>query len=359
MQKRIAIIYQAAAAPESNGIIKPFKEGGYADSGADIAYALKQQQFELITPTSTPAIEQDLDWVFPDTAIGIQTAIDLGANVLWLNTVLYKGHPVEPYLQQGLSVIGQLPETVDRFDDKWVTNGLLKANHLAIPKSTIITRQNLLSFMLNFPYPVVAKPIRGRGSQGVHLLENEASLQELLQDMISARTYGDVLYVEEFLGGEELTVTVMPPGTFYISNRLMVKKNYWALPPVRRFNHQNGIAPYNGTVAVVENSAVMGDFELEMDDIKQLCRDCETAAGIVKAKAPIRIDCRADASGKFYLFDVNMKPNMTGPSRPHRHNQDSLTAIAAKKIGWNYGALINNIAGLAWTLSKNSSTLIP
>lgn len=346
------MIYQAQSAPETNGALKPMKDGGYADSGADIACALIAQKIPLVTPTDTPDIANDLDWVFPDTRMGIQTAVDLGANMIWLNTVLYKGHPIEEFISKGLSVIGQVPETVDRFDDKWVTNGLLKANHLPIPKSTVITRQNLSSFFLNFPYPVVAKPIRGRGSQGVYLVEHAEALNALLKDMFTEGLFGDVLYVEEYLSGEELTITVMPPGTYRTQQQNIKKNGYWALPAVRRFNHQNGIAPYNGVVAVSDNSEVMGDFELEMDDIKQLAAQCELAAAIVKARAPIRIDCRANAQGKYFLFDLNMKPNMTGPSRPHRMHQDSLTAIAAKKIGWDFKNLIANIAQQNWAIAK-------
>lgn len=356
MDVKIALLYQSAAAPETNGVIKPMKNGGYADSGADIAYALKSQQVDVVTPTNSPHIDNDLDWVFPDSQVGIQRAIELGANVIWLNTVLYKGHPIESFLEQGISVIGQTPESVDRFDDKWVTNGLLKANHLPIPKSTIITRQNVTGFMLNFSYPVVAKPIRGRGSQGVFFVEDEAMLSTLLKEMFTERKYGDILYVEEFLAGEELTITVMPPGTYAIHGKTVRKPHHWALPPVRRFNHQNGIAPYNGTVAVVNNSEVLGDFEIEMDDIQKLIQQCEMAASIVSALAPIRIDCRANADGKYFLFDLNMKPNMTGPSRPQRSDQDSLTAIAAHKIGWDFDSLVLNIANQFWSYSKKGSS---
>jgi hypothetical protein len=61
------------------------------------------------------------------------------------------------------------------------------------------------------------------------------------------------ILVEEFLRGEEATVTVMPPTED--------KKYYWALPPVCRFNHQGGIAPYNGVMAVTSNSRVVGSAE--------------------------------------------------------------------------------------------------
>jgi D-alanine-D-alanine ligase len=52
------------------------------------------------------------------------------------------------------------------------------------------------------------------------------------------------------------------------------------------------------------------------------------------------------------LFDLNMKPNMTGPSRPQRQNQDSLTLLTSRKIGWNYLDLLRNILKQTWETSS-------
>ena len=59
-------------------------------------------------------------------------------------------------------------------------------------------------------------------------------------------------------------------------------------------------------------------------------------------------DSRADNKGKYYLFDLNLKPNMTGPSRSHRANQDSLSSLAAIGIGWNYFDLLKNMINQKW-----------
>jgi hypothetical protein len=59
---------------------------------------------------------------------------------------------------------------------------------------------------------------------------------------------------------------------------------------------------------------------------------CVLAAGLVDARTAIRIDCRADRHGVFKLFDLNMKPNMTGPGRPRREDQDCLSAIAPEPV---------------------------
>ncbi len=348
MTQKIAIIYQTKTPPERNGNIKPMKLGGYSDSGADIAYSLQRQDIYVVTPVEHPNVELDLDWVFPDTTEGIQSALDKGANIIWLNTVLYKGHPIEAFIKSGISVVGQIPENVDLYDDKWVTNDLLKTNNLPIPKSVLITNKNSSTLNLNFPFPVVAKPILGRGSQGVSMVDNAEKLSTIINEMFGSKNYGEALYVEEYLSGQEITITIMPPGEYCINGKTETKNDYWSLPPVKRFNHENGIAPYNGTVAVIHNSQVLSDEEIHQKDILQVCRYCEQASKLVNAKAPIRIDCRANADGNYFLFDLNMKPNMTGASRPHRQDQDSLSALSARRIGWTFDNLILNMLNQHW-----------
>lgn len=350
LTRKVAIVYQAVVPPVRNGIIKPMKPGGYSDSGADIAYSLKKQGITVVTPVPNPQTENDLDWVFPDTLTGIQSALNMGAEIIWLNTVLYKGHPIEGFLSRGISVVGQIPENVDIYDDKLITNALLRKNGLPIPKSVTISQKSVSDFQLDFPFPVIAKPIRGRGSQGVFFVRTEQELKEILTQMFASRDYGDTLYVEEFLSGEELTITVMPAGNYLIGEKEILKAHFWSLPAVRRFNHQNGIAPYNGTVAVVNNSEVIKGEGIINDQIQQLYRNCEKAAELVGAKAPIRIDCRADAKGDYFLFDLNMKPNMTGASRKHRSDQNSLSALAARGISWNFDDLILNMLLQNWNV---------
>ncbi|RZL45599.1 MAG: carboxylate--amine ligase, partial [Pedobacter sp.] len=138
---KVAVLYQAEQPPVKDGLLKPMKPGGYADSGADIAYTLKERNVNIIIPTENPETENDLDWVFPDTKEGISKAISLGANTLWLNTVLYDGHPIEEFIVKGIYVVGQQPKMVDKYDDKTYTNKVLKDADLPIPKSVLIDKK--------------------------------------------------------------------------------------------------------------------------------------------------------------------------------------------------------------------------
>jgi hypothetical protein len=108
--------------------------------------------------------------------------------------------------------------------------------------------------------------------------------------------------IEEYLAGEEATVTVMPPS--------QETPHYRALPLVTRFNHADGVAPYNGVVAVTQNSKVITPEEFAGDRAyDEVCKQCVRAAELLHVTAPIRIDVRRYSEGSnFALFDVNMKP---------------------------------------------------
>ena len=328
----IAILYQLQEPPKVGNIRKPMKKGGYSDSGADIAFELKNNGCSVIFPVEYHNEQTDADWVFGDNSEGIEQAIRKGADTLWLNTVLYAGHPIEKYMHKGLNIIGQQPSDVQLYDDKFYTNQLLLGHGLSVVNAVLIKAAE----DYNGKYPCVLKPVRGRGSQGVFVIHDKESLAANIKQLTNAKIYGTEFMVEPFLTGEEITVAVFPADKFH--------KSPYCLPPVVRFNHIDGIAPYNGTVAVTQNSKAV-DNVLAYSDIID---NCTEAYRLLNLKAPIRIDCRKDNDGRYYIFDVNMKPNMTLGSRNHRKNQDSLVMIAARKAGLSRIELLQAFINTAW-----------
>ena len=322
---RIAVLYQAGRPPAVDGIEKPMKKGGYSDSGADIAYCLRENRYDAVTPAAAPDVYRDLDWVFPDTEEGIRQAIALGADTFWLNTVLYAAHPITRF--KGVWIIGQDPAFTDRYDDKYAVNHLLLDSGLSVADSRIVSRADCAADA----FPCVIKPIRGRGSQGVKVCDTMEEVRAHIAALLRDGHYGDRFMCEPFLDGREITVGVFPDGT--------------ALPPVIRIKHADRIMPYNGKVPVTENSYAAAPDPAMADIIA----DCGRAARLLHPKAMIRIDCR-EKDGKYYLFDVNPKPNMTGAVRPHRMDQDSLLMIAMKAEGKTYADLIERFISFRWRM---------
>lgn len=368
----VAVLFQSHPPPEIDHIMKPMKSTGYKDSSADIAVALQEFGLDLITPVSSPDVLVDEDWCFPDSAEGIKSALDRGAKIFWLNTILYQDHPITAFFGKGIGIVGQTPEFTHKFDDKYFTNALLRQQQLPTPPAILLAAEKLeigepvwmLSAITEavlekegFYFPLVVKPLRGRGSQGVVKVDNLPELksrsEQLLAEAIEVEgkeylKYGNRLVLETFLNGEEITVTVMPPGKYDIADKLVEKESHWALPIVKRIGHHHGIAPYSGVVAVTENSSLLPPASVQEPKYLAIAKSCEAAAALLAAKAPLRLDCRFQGDQAF-IFDVNLKPNMTGGIRPHRSNQNSLTTIAAAGINWDYKKLIFNIFKQAWT----------
>ena len=322
---KIAVLYQQKEPPIIDGIKKPMKPGGYSDSGADIAYCLKQNNIDVATPVPNPDVYKDTDWVFPDTKEGIQSAIDSGADTLWLNTVLYENHPIENF--KGIYIIGQRPVHASKYDDKYFTNSLLKKSGFPVVDEQIID----IDTDYKGSFPCVLKPIRGRGSQGVVKASSKDEFEYYRKKEIESGIFGRRLMAEEFLSGNEITISVFPDGS--------------SLPVVERFNHNKGIAPYNGDVPVVENSRAVTDDD---EALKFIRENCENAVRKLGVKGLVRIDCRADKDGQYKMFDFNLKPNLTGAVRPHRLNQNCLTMIAAEALGWSYFNLLHKMIENRW-----------
>lgn len=329
---KIAVLYQKNEAPVSGGLKKPMKPGGYRDSGADIAFCLRENGMPVAVPAEEPDVFEDLDWVFPDTEAGIARALAAGADTLWLNTVLYDGHPIERF--GGVYVVGQAPADAAVYDNKFRVNARLRAAGFPVVPESLVGACGTYGG----PFPCILKPVRGRGSQGVVRCDSGAAFQRALRDALESGRFGDKMIAEPFLSGAEITVSVFPDGT--------------SLPVVERFNHQSGIAPYSGEVPVAENSraALREDAAL-----RQIRRSCEAAVHSLGLRGLVRIDCRADESGVYRMFDFNLKPNMTAGVRPHRMNQDSLTMLAARAAGWTYFDLLSKMVSCRWKMPQREA----
>lgn len=363
----VAVLHQALDPPLIDGARKPLKRGGYTDSGADIAWALRRAGVEVLTPEPAPDPARDDGWTFPDTAEGIRVAIGAGARVLWANTVLFAGHPLES--ASGVAIVGQRPADVHRFDDKWHARTVLRAVGLPFPAAVLagatggdgVVAEGAIDDALleraGIGQGAIVKPVRGRGSQGVSFAASAPEIRTALARLFDAAipgpdgsipVYGDRAMVEEFLPGEELTVAVLPPGLYRFGDATRLQSRHWALPVIRRSGHEGGIAPYSGVVPIIRNSEVLRPSEANDDDVVRAVAQCERAAELIGARAAVRIDCRRSGSGRLTLFDVNLKPNLTGPGRPGRDTEESLVALAGRAAGWSYPELLLNLLGGVW-----------
>jgi len=158
---------------------------------------------------------------------------------LWANTILFAKHPLQTAdslasVAEKLTVVGQPPKLVELCDDKAFVNNLLRSRGgFTLPDAHDVHDEEDLADVLqaDLRYPVVAKPVRGRGSYGVRVCRSEDELIDHCGDLLGEDAY---VIVEDFLAGQEVTVTVMPPSP------ATGREGYWAMPVVERFNHADG-----------------------------------------------------------------------------------------------------------------------
>nr|XP_018266021.1 uncharacterized protein I303_02399 [Kwoniella dejecticola CBS 10117]OBR88179.1 hypothetical protein I303_02399 [Kwoniella dejecticola CBS 10117] len=346
---RTALLHQRAPVPTVNGVSKSMKPGGYADGCADIAYALQSVGETIVTPISQPDPTKDLDWSFPDTVEGILEAVKKGANVLWANTTLHSQHAIvqiqDELISKGVRLIGPNPLAAERYDDKeWANRWLAQQDGLreSFPKSMLYKKGDEEK-VAQFPLPAMAKPVKGRGSHGVTKVATPDEIKGALEVLLKE---SDAVLIEEYLAGEEITITIMPPGNY--------TKAHWALPVVYRYDQIDGVLPWNGTVPVTDNSRVLTKEDHVADPAYTTAQaQCVRVAQLWEATAPIRIDCRRKVDGgPFILFDVNAKPNAGGPGRPGRDKQAALTTMSAEAIGWDWPEFAVNLLRTATPLDQ-------
>lgn len=308
---RVALLHQVLDPPVVDGAKKPRKPGGYRDSCADIAFALsKSDKVSVVTQSLFPDPADQVGWSFGDDEDGIKAAVEAGATHLWANTVLFDSHPLQTsrFLDEraeSLRVVAHAPSLFYVLDNKEYLNRLLREQAgLSLPSAwTVSKTQNVDQFLksTDIPYPVVAKPIRGRGSTGVKLCETEKDLSQHINLIFEQST---TVMIEQFLAGEEGTITVMPPCEGH--------DNPWALPFVQRFDQAGGVMPYVGTTPASTNSRALSNAGTEQDPAYlDICLQCAGVGKLLGLTAPIRIDVRRFSESKgspFALFDINLKP---------------------------------------------------
>jgi hypothetical protein len=122
-----------------------------------------------------------------------------------------------------------------------------------------------------------------------------------------------MLMVEEFLDGDEMTVTLMPPASPRPDGSRA--PTHWALPPVYRFDQRGGVAPYNGDVPVTANSIAISPGRLRDPAIVAMIDSCVSAAALVD---PDRLPRRSSWSVQIVRPQHEAQHDGAGPPGPRR-----------------------------------------
>ena len=174
--------------------------------------------------------------------------------------------------------------------------------------------------------PLAVKPRLGGSSYGISRVDNPVdnpvdNRDQLIQAYANASAYGDVI-VEPWAQGNEYTVSIVGERSLPVIAIKASGSFYDYEAKYTRSDTQYKIP--SGLSAAQER--YLQSISLQ-------------AFSLVKARDWGRIDIMQDASGDFYLLELNTVPGMTSTS---------LVPKAAAAQGWDFGELVQQIMLCAW-----------
>jgi D-alanine-D-alanine ligase len=200
--------------------------------------------------------------------------------------------------------------------DKFISGKLAEMAGIPIPKKMLFfnkTEFNIQTILNNFSFPLIIKPNCSGSSVGISIVKDE---NELFPAFDAAFPYGNQVLVEEFIGGRELTVTIL-------GNEAL---------PVVEIKPKNGWYDYANKYTK-GNTEYIAPAVLSEKEAKIVQSYALTAYHVMRCKAYARIDFRFD-NRNFYFLEVNTLPGMTPLS---------LTPMAAKAASYSFGQLLEKI----------------
>lgn len=160
--------------------------------------------------------------------------------------------------------------------------------------------------------PFVVKPVSGRASLHVHLVEDEADLPDVVAEVYHA-TQNHVL-IEAFLPGREFCVGACGPVTAR-RGQLMRRTEPFVFSPVERvFAADERIVESMDVRPITTDRVRALDPGPDFAEIAQLHELGRQVYLDFNLEALVRLDVRADAAGRLYVLEANPKPDLKYPS---------------------------------------------
>jgi D-alanine-D-alanine ligase len=182
--------------------------------------------------------------------------------------------------------------------------------------------------------PFVVKPVSGRASLHVHVVDDRAALPEAVAEVYRATE--NLVLVEKYLPGREFCVAVAGPVTAR-QRRLTRGTEPFAFAPLERI-----LLPEERIFTSMDQRPITRDRcrsldragdAVHLERMRRLAREVFLEFGIGSL---IRIDMRADESGELFILEANPKPDLKRPAA----GVTSLIAEGLSESGMDYDDLI-------------------
>jgi D-alanine-D-alanine ligase len=182
--------------------------------------------------------------------------------------------------------------------------------------------------------PFVVKPVSGRASLHVHVVEDRAGLPEAVAEVHAATE--NLVLIEKYLSGREFCVAVAGPVTAR-GQHLMRRGEPFSFAAVERvLSHDEKIFTSMDVRPITKDRCQRLDVSREpvlASDLHRLARDVYLEFNL---GALIRIDLRSDENGELKILEANPKPDLKLPVG----DVTSLISEGLAETGMGYDDLI-------------------
>lgn len=180
-------------------------------------------------------------------------------------------------------------------------HGISTPKAISLPSSTFkeLNAESVLAVVATeLGYPLIVKPAKSGSAQGVTKV---TSAKELSKAMVDAYAYGDLVMIEKFVSGTELSVSVMDLGS-----------GPFALPAVE-IEPESGEFGYNERYVPGETSYFV-PARLRPSELQQAAEIALTAHQALRLRHFSRVDLIMDDKGTFWFLEANVTPGLTETS---------------------------------------------
>jgi D-alanine-D-alanine ligase len=272
-----------------------------------------------------------------------------GIHVAWLNTGGVQGYnPIAhaPAMLEmfGVPYVGHDPLTATTLDNKHafkrecVCAGLPTAPfatwHMARGAFRPAINSRFHRAFEDYPGPFVVKPVSGRASLHVSVVESRAALPEAVAEVYRATE--NLVLIERYLPGREFCIAVAGRVTAQ-QGRLTRGREPFAFAALERI-----LSPEEKIFTSMDMRPITKDRCQRLDrrrDSLQFDRMHRLACEVYlefNLNSLVRLDVRTDEDGELFILEANPKPDLTRPAE----SVTSLIAEGLSESGMDYDDLI-------------------
>lgn len=308
----------------------------YQSVAQDIAASLKRSGFCHVV-------------LLPDDLRLAERLRQEGVHLAWLNTGGVQGmDPMAhaPALLElcGIPYVGHDPLAISTLDNKHAFKRDLTC--LGLPTAPYMTwhmargpfrpkvNSRFIRAFKDHWGPYIVKPVSGRASLHVHVVENEADLPDAVADVFAA-THHHVL-IEAYLPGHEYCVAVAGPITVK-NGDLMRRVEPFVFAPIERLLRPAERIFTSMDVDPITSERLRAlDLKSDLAIVSQLNELGRQVYLDFNLESLIRLDLRQDAMGQLCILEANPKPDLKAPG----NGTTSLIAAGLANFGMSYDDLI-------------------